>query len=65
MRDSVLRNVKITFLSISLLSLTNCVQIAAPDKPIVIELNIKIEQSVVLRIDGAVKQAIEENAGIF
>lgn len=42
-----------------------CVQIAAPDKPIEINLNIRIEQEVVLRIEGAVKDAIAENSEIF
>jgi hypothetical protein len=35
--------------------LGGCVQVAAPDKPIEINLNIRIEQEVVLRIEGAVK----------
>ena len=39
--------------------------IAAPDKPIEINLNIRIEQEVVLRIEGAVKDAIAENSEIF
>ncbi len=46
-------------------AVTGCVQVAAPDKPIVINLNIKIEQEVIYRIDGAVKDAIEENSDIF
>jgi hypothetical protein len=45
--------------------LGGCVQVAAPDKPIEINLNIRIEQEVVLRIEGAVKDAIAENAEIF
>ncbi len=45
--------------------LTGCVQVAAPDKPIEINLNIRIEQEVVYRIEGAVNDAIEENAEIF
>lgn len=46
-------------------AITGCVQVAAPDKPIVINLNIKIEQEVIYKIDGAVKDAIDENADIF
>ncbi|NJM50787.1 MAG: YnbE family lipoprotein [Sphingomonadales bacterium] len=49
----------------ALLASGGCVQVAAPDKPIEINLNIKIEQQVVLRIEGAVKDAIEENSEIF
>lgn len=46
-------------------ALTGCVQVATPDKPIVINLNIRIEQEVLYKIDGAVEDAIEENADIF
>ena len=42
-----------------------CVNVAAPDKPIVIELNINIRQEVVYRVEGAVENLIEENAEIF
>ncbi len=45
--------------------LPGCVQVAAPDKPIEINLTIRIEQEVIYKIDGAVKDAIEENSGIF
>lgn len=44
---------------------TGCVQIAAPDKPIEINLNINIRQEVVYRLDGDAKQLIEKNADIF
>jgi hypothetical protein len=55
----------IAALAAASLGLTGCVQVAAPDKPIVINLNIKIEQEVIYRIEGAVKDAIKENADIF
>ncbi|OYY67435.1 MAG: YnbE family lipoprotein [Sphingomonas sp. 28-63-12] len=42
-----------------------CVSVNAPDKPIVINLNIKITQEVVYRLDGKAKALIESNAGIF
>lgn len=45
--------------------LASCVNVAAPDKPIVINLNIKIEQEVTVKDAQAVEEAIEENAGIF
>ncbi|MEE9433042.1 MAG: YnbE family lipoprotein [Sphingorhabdus sp.] len=47
------------------IGLNGCVQVAAPDKPIEINLNIRIEQEVVYRIEGAVKDAIAENSEIF
>lgn len=42
-----------------------CVSVTAPDKPIVINLNIKITQDVVYRLDGKAKALIENNTGIF
>lgn len=68
-KTAIRRNMKemrfYTLTAAVVLALAGCVQIAAPDKPIVINLNIKIEQEVVLRIEGAVKDAIEENSEIF
>lgn len=45
--------------------LGGCVTVAAPDKPIVINLNINIKQEVVYRLDGKAKAVIDENAEIF
>lgn len=46
-------------------ALGGCVTISAPDKPIVINLNINIKQEVVYRLDGKAKAVIDENAEIF
>ncbi|QJB70588.1 YnbE family lipoprotein [Parasphingorhabdus halotolerans] len=46
-------------------ALTACVQVSAPDKPIVINLNINIKQEVVYRLDGDAKDLIKEEADIF
>ncbi|MEH6828096.1 YnbE family lipoprotein [Parasphingorhabdus sp.] len=48
-----------------LTGLSACVQISAPDKPIVINLNINIKQEVVYRLDGDAKNLINEEADIF
>ncbi len=45
--------------------LGGCVNISAPDKPIVINLNISITQEVVYRLDGEAKTLIQQNPGIF
>lgn len=45
--------------------LGGCVTVTAPDKPIVINLNINIKQEVVYRLDGKAKEVIDENAEIF
>jgi hypothetical protein len=50
---------------ITFAALSGCVQVAAPDKPIVINLNIAIRQEVLYRLDAASKKVIDENPGIF
>ena len=45
--------------------LGGCVNVSAPDKPIVINLNISITQEVVYRLDGEAKSLIQSNPGIF
>jgi hypothetical protein len=42
-----------------------CITLNAPDKPIVIELNIKIEQDVVYKLAPDVQQTVEQNKDIF
>ncbi|MDO7842599.1 YnbE family lipoprotein [Sphingomonas immobilis] len=50
----------------ALASLTSgCVNVTAPDKPIVINLNINVTQEVVYRLDGEAKSLIQSNPGIF
>ena len=44
---------------------TPTVQVQAPDKPIEINLNVKIEQHVRVSIEKDVKQAISKNKDIF
>lgn len=46
-------------------ALAACVQIKAPDKPIEINLNIRINQEIVYKLDGDAKKLIDENSGIF
>ena len=41
------------------------VKVEAPDEPIVINLNIKIEQEVRIKIDRALDDAISDNPSIF
>ncbi len=45
--------------------LAGCVQIKAPDKPIEINLNIRINQEIVYKLDGDAKKLIDQNSGIF
>jgi len=47
------------------LALGGCVTVKAPDKPIVIELNVNIKQEVIYRLSGYAAQTIDKNAEIF
>ncbi len=49
----------------ALLGTCGCISITAPDKPIVIELNINVTQEVVYRLDNDAKSLIKQNPGIF
>lgn len=49
----------------AVMALSACVQVSAPDKPIVINLNINIKQEVVYRLDGDAKDLINKEADIF
>lgn len=42
-----------------------CISVNAPDKPIVIELNINIKQEVIYRLAPGAQNTIEENSSIF
>ncbi len=46
-------------------ALSGCVSVNAPDKPIVIELNINIKQEVVYRLAADAGKTIDENSGVF
>ncbi len=48
-----------------LVTLAGCISVEAPDKPIVIELNINIRQEVIYRLAEDAGNTIEENAEIF
>jgi hypothetical protein len=49
----------------SALALSACVSVNAPDKPIVIELNINIKQEVIYKLAADAGNTIDENAEIF
>lgn len=45
--------------------LGGCISVKAPDKPIVIELNINIRQEVIYRLAADANNTIDENEDIF
>ena len=64
-RGPIALALKAVVLMLSLASVTGCISVNAPDKPIVIELNINIKQEVIYRLAEDVKQNIEANPDIF
>ena len=46
-------------------SLTSCITVKAPDKPIDVNLNVNISQQVVVRLASDVQQMIEKNPQAF
>lgn len=42
-----------------------CVQLAAPEKPIEINLNINIRQEVLVKLQKDVQELIDKNPGVF
>ena len=47
------------------LAVAGCISVNAPDKPIVIELNINIKQEVIYRLSADAANTIEQNKEIF
>ena len=49
----------------AVMGLGGCVSVNAPDKPIVIELNINIKQEVVFRLAQDAQKTVAENGDVF
>ncbi len=47
------------------LGLCGCVSVAAPEKPIEINLNINIRQEVLVKLERDVQNLIDKNPGVF
>jgi len=54
-----------SLLSLTLTGCTPTVKIEAPDKPIVINLNVKIEQEVRVKVDRDVDSLVQSNPALF
>ncbi|MET0241579.1 MAG: YnbE family lipoprotein [Sphingobium sp.] len=48
-----------------LCALPGCIQLNAPDKPIEINLNVKVQQEVVVRLQQDAKDLIQNNPELF
>jgi len=61
MSNVVMRGVS----ALALVTLSACIQIAAPDKPIEINLNVNVKQEVVVRLQKDAEDLIANNPDLF
>ena len=55
-------------ITLSVLLMSACtptVQVAAPKEPITINLNVKIEHEIYVKVDKALEDVISESSGLF
>lgn len=50
---------------LAVLGCTPTVQVAAPKEPITINLNVKIEHQIYVKVDKALDDVISESSGLF
>lgn len=62
---TIMRAALVAAVAPSCIALGGCINIAAPEEPIVIELNINIRQEVIYRLAEDAANTIEENSDIF
>lgn len=58
----------ISIIALSAVMMTACapkVQLVAPDKPIVINLNVRIDQEIRVKLDKDVEELLADNPDIF
>ncbi len=65
MKRAILTRGRLLLAAATVPILGGCVQVAAPDKPIEINLNINIRQEVVVRLQEDVRDLIKKNPGVF
>jgi hypothetical protein len=51
--------------SLMLVACTPRVEVAAPDKPITINLNVKIDHEIRVKVDKELDQVLSKNSGLF
>lgn len=64
-RNSLKLALSSAFVAVVLIGCTPTVKVEAPDKPIVINLNVKIEQEVRIKVEKGVEDLLSDNPDIF
>lgn len=59
------RRLRLALAALPALLIGGCIQVRAPDKPIEINLNVKIQQEVVVRLQQDAKDLIQNNPELF
>lgn len=50
---------------LGLVMVSGCIQVKAPDKPIEINLNVRVQQEVIVRLQKDAEELIENNPELF
>ena len=56
---------RIMIAGLAAMSLGGCIQVRAPDKPIEINLNVKVQQEVVVKLQRDAQNLIQNNPELF
>ena len=59
------RTIRLALAAVATGLASGCVQVTAPDRPIVINLNINIRQEVVVRLQDDARRLIQNNPEVF
>jgi hypothetical protein len=65
MPETIKRRASLLAAAVLVTPLAGCISVTPPDKPIEINLNVKIEQEVLVRLQRDVEQIIRENPQDF
>lgn len=55
----------VVFPLLGLAMVSGCIQVKAPDKPIEINLNVRVQQEVIVRLQKDAEELIENNPELF
>ena len=59
------RGLRVVLAGMMASAVAGCISVSAPDKPIVIELNINIKHDVLVQLSGDAKQTVQDHKDIF
>ncbi|AYO76870.1 MULTISPECIES: YnbE family lipoprotein [Sphingobium] len=60
-----MKKIEIIMAGLTVMALGGCIQVKAPEKPIEINLNVKIQQEVVVKLEKDAQDLINNNPELF